>query len=455
MRTGARLLLIVCAIAPAGRAAAEPADSLRTPESFHLRHRFLRTAGLIVVTDMGILVYNRTVDETPDHHLRRDNIHDNLQNGFEWDDNRFYVNYVFHPYQGSLYFDFGRANGYGYWQSMLWTFAGSWMWEYLYETNNPSVNDWINSGLGGAAMGEPLFRMSGAVLDNTARGGARFWRELVGFVIAPARGFNRLFTGESWRVHANPRDRRPGYGLGQVRLGYRWLEEDTPDPDVSEENPFVRVDALYGDPFSRSGTGPFRHFYFGMMFNLDDPDFAIARIRIDGLLGGTVHGGAGRRHFAGAFQHFYYAAHDAYEFGAQGFSASYLGRYPAGKMNLFFGARLHGVVLGATTTDYYSYTGRNYDYGPGLGYELSLSLGGTRAGDYLTLDHRGYYIDAINGNDADHFVSFTRASAWLPVGPVAAGVDYILYLAERRYADFPDVSARNGEVRAYLGWVLR
>lgn len=455
MPMGARLLLIICTVALAGPAAAAPADSLRTPESFHLRHRFLRTAGLIVVTDMGILVYNRTVDDTPDHHLRWDNIADNLQNGFEWDDNRFYVNYVFHPYQGSLYYGIAHANGYSYWQSMMWTFAGSWMWEYLYETNNPSINDWVNSGLGGAATGESLFRMSGVVLDNTARGGERLWRELAGFVIAPGRGFNRLFTGEAWKLHANPPARRPGYGLGQIRLGYRTLEEESPDPDVSEENAFVRVDALFGDPFSRSGSGPFRHFYLGMMFNIDDPDFAVARIRVDGLLGGRVHGAGTKRHFTGAFQHFYYSAHSAYEFGAQSFSASYLGRYPVGKMNLFVTGRLQAVALGATTTDYTSYTGRDYDFGPGVGYEVSLAIAGGKAGEYLALDHRGYYIDSTNGNDADHFVSFTRASAWFPAGPVAAGLDYILYLAERRYADFPDVSARSGELRAYLAWVLR
>jgi len=432
-----------------------PADSLRTPESFQMKHRFLRTAGMIVVADGIILLFNREVDNTPDHHVSWNNFVDNLQSGFEWDDNRFHVNHVFHPYQGSLYFTAARANSFTYWESVPWTFAGSWLWEYLYETNNPSINDWINSGLGGIAMGESFFRLSGAVLDNTARGGERFWRELAGLVIAPARGVNRWITGEAWKVHQNPAGRHPGYGLGQIRVGYRTLEESEPDPSVSEENAFVRVDALYGDPFSRSQSGPFRHFDFGIMFNIDDPEFAIARIRVDGLLGGTVRGDSEKRHFTGAFQHFDYAGHSAYEFAAQSFSASYLGRYPVGKMNLRATGRLHGVVLGATTTDYANYTGRDYDYGPGLGYELSLALAGNEAGDYLSLGHRGYLIHSINGNDADHFVSFTRASAWVPVGPAAVGADYILYLADRRYADFPGVSARNGEIRAYLSWVIR
>ena len=206
---------------------------------------------------------------------------------------------------------------------------------------------------------------------------------------------------------------------------------------------------------SRSRSGPFRHFDFGFMFNIDDPEFPVARIRVDGLLGGTVHGGDAERHFTGAFQHFDYAGHSAYEFAMQSFSASYLGRYPAGKMNLRLTGRLHGVVLGATTTDYLNYTGRDYDYGPGAGYEFSLALAGSEAGDYFSIGNRGYWIHSINGNDADHFVTFTRASAWLPVGPVAAGADYILYLADRQYADFPDVSARNGEIRAYLSWVFR
>lgn len=457
MRARVWLLVLVALLLGAGPAAAGSAspDTLRAPESFVQSHGFLRTGALVVTVDMFILLYNREVTETPDHRIAWNNIVDNLKNGFEWDDNRFYVNHVYHPYQGSLYFTAARANGYSYWQSIPWAFAGSWMWEFLYETNNPSINDWVNSGLGGAAIGESLHRLSGVVLDNQARGGERVWRELLGLVIAPARGLNRLITGEAYTVHRNAADRRPGRGMGQIRFGYRSLEEDRPGPTATEEYAFVELDARYGDPFRTSVGGAFRHFDFGIAFHVDDQEFAIARIRVDGLLGGEVRG-ASSRHFVGAYQHFDYADHNAYEFGKQSVSLSYLGRYPLRSLELRAAGRLHGVILGASRTDYYNVSGRDFDYGPGLGYEVSLGLSGGGPGEYFGIGRREYFIHSMNGNDADHLVSFTRASLWVPLGGLlAAGADYTLYTANRTYRRFPDVYARSDESRVYLSWVIR
>jgi len=34
------------------------------------------------------------------------------------------------------------------------------------------------------------------------------------------------------------------------------------------------------------------------------------------------------------------------------------------------------------------------------------------------------------------------------------GSEYVLYLADRHYADYPDVHTRNPELRAYVSWIL-
>src|SRR5262245_38539183 len=56
---------------------------------------------------------------------------ENLLNGFEWDDNHFSTNQIAHPYHGSMYFASARANGFDFYESIPFAFAGSAMWEYF------------------------------------------------------------------------------------------------------------------------------------------------------------------------------------------------------------------------------------------------------------------------------------------------------------------------------------
>src|SRR3954471_11455834 len=42
----------------------------------------------------------------------------NLKEGWEWDADRFGINFIGHPFTGSTYFNIGRSNGYSYWGSL-------------------------------------------------------------------------------------------------------------------------------------------------------------------------------------------------------------------------------------------------------------------------------------------------------------------------------------------------
>ena len=48
----------------------------------------------------------------------------NIEHGFEWDDNAFQVNHFAHPFQGGIYYNAGRSNGFGYWTSLAFATAG-------------------------------------------------------------------------------------------------------------------------------------------------------------------------------------------------------------------------------------------------------------------------------------------------------------------------------------------
>src|SRR4029077_410175 len=94
----------------------------------------------------------------------------NMEQGWVWDLDDFVVNELCHPYQGNNYFNAGRANGLSFWESAGSTAFGSGTWEYFGETNHASLNDLVNTTLGGIALGE-MFHRTAWLVRNTHKTG--------------------------------------------------------------------------------------------------------------------------------------------------------------------------------------------------------------------------------------------------------------------------------------------
>lgn len=466
---------IVCCVLVSGVGFARPAaafmgpipsqfatfsDSLPAPDSFTRNHRWLRTAMGIVVVNQTVWSYNRFIREGgTDEQFRVDwgSFSQNVSEGFVWDNNDFWTNHFYHPAHGSFYYEVARANGFDYWQSAAWTMLGSWHWEHAGEANTPSLNDLVNTTFGGIALGEPMFRLSGAVLDNQARGGERVWREIGGFLLAPGRGINRIMTGEAFQVHGRGPYQRPLTKVGstELRMGYRSLGVATPAPAGTRLG-FLEANVRYGNPFARADRSPFDHFDFDLLYNVRDDRHKIGKIKVAGLIGGAVRGRTtGPEHLFAVFQHFDYYDNPAYEFGSQSISASYMGRFPViSTLELRTTAHLKGVLLGATRADHAYISNRNYDYGMGLGYEVTVSVGGARR-HHVAIGRGETVLRAIHGSSADHVVGFSTLQLRAPVlGFLSAGADFVRYDAHRNYRDFSAVYAHDTEVRAHLSWVF-
>ncbi len=112
----------------------------------------------------------------------------NLRHGMEWDPNKFKVNFFDHPFHGSLYFNAARSNGFNFWESAPFSFAGSLMWEFFMESEYPSYNDTVMTTFGGMALGESFYRFSEHILDDRAGGLNRVWREAAALAINPVGG---------------------------------------------------------------------------------------------------------------------------------------------------------------------------------------------------------------------------------------------------------------------------
>ncbi|MDP3581601.1 MAG: DUF3943 domain-containing protein, partial [Ignavibacteria bacterium] len=124
----------------------------------------------------------------------------NFQKGWEWDIDRFAMNYFFHPYSGSMYFNAARANGYSFFESAPFAFLGSLEWEYLAENTQPAYNDIINTPINGIFLGEIFYRLGSNILDDQTTGAERFFREMAVAFLTPTRFFSRLLSGSISRL---------------------------------------------------------------------------------------------------------------------------------------------------------------------------------------------------------------------------------------------------------------
>jgi hypothetical protein len=430
--------------------------TLRTPESFVQKRRFLRAGAELVSVDLIMNAFGRYLmsEGNEGFVVSFDSIEENLHAGMNWDDNTFSANNFRHPYQGGCYFNAGRANGYDFWQSTMFAFAGSWSWEYMGEKHNPSFNDWVNTALGGMILGEVTHRLSSMVLDNTTMKN-RAWRELGGLLLSPVRGVNRIITGEVSTVHANPADRFPSHWDASARFGLRNLGDEHLF-DGSASKLFFAVDGTYGSAFDRI-TAPFDQFDFGIQLNFNNKPKGIGRIEARGVLfGGEVASSDRANHVLAAYQHFDYFDNEAYTYGGQSFGASLLSRFESGDSFVTrTWVQVNGIVLGATKSDYFNISGRSYDYGPGAAVKIGATLA-RRGADIVTLAHESYYLHSVNGGAVDSWSSVTRAHVAVPFRRFfSLDLEYVLYLSERDYEDLPSVSSRNPELRASFAWALR
>ncbi|MFZ1748888.1 MAG: DUF3943 domain-containing protein, partial [Saprospiraceae bacterium] len=91
---------------------------------------------------------------------------ENIQSGFEPDNDPFGTNFFAHPYHGSLYFNASRSTGNSFWGSIPYTLGGSLIWEFFGETEKPSSIDINTTTLGGIYLGEMTHRLSKHLMRN-------------------------------------------------------------------------------------------------------------------------------------------------------------------------------------------------------------------------------------------------------------------------------------------------
>jgi hypothetical protein len=391
----------------------------------------------------------------------------NLESGWVWDLDQFLVNQIGHPYQGAQYFSAGRANGLGFYESAAVAAFGSGTWEYFGETNHPSLNDFINTTMGGVALGEMLHRTAWLVRDPRATGRRRRWREVAAAAIDPVTGLNRLMTDDASRLAGLPDGSATRMG-GVASMGILRRGNNVSSRPTTIE-PFLQVDLTYGDTEVGRSRTPFDA--FGVRF-MAGGGGALSEARVRGRLLGEPM--LNDRMQLSLVQSYHYLGNEAYRFGAQAFEAHLGGRRAVSSQLTLTLVGWGGItVLGAIDSRPFtpasapaddreparqgvSEGSRNYDYGPGTTFGASATL--LRSDQPLvTAQYEGRTLYSLDGVRANHVLQRGRVDVMVPVrGRLGVGATGEFFDRHSFYQDAAETIRRYSfpQARLYLTWRL-
>ena len=386
---------------------------------------------------------------------------DNMKAGWEWDLNDFKTNQFGHPYQGNNYFTAGRANGMSFWEAGALTAFGSATWEYFGETNDASLNDFINTTLGGIALGEMFHRTAWLIRDTQATGKSRMWNEIFATAVDPMGGFNRFTTGDAARVMPKPADMVPSQ-LGMFgTIGALFHGDEQGGFSSNDVDPFMELDLMYGD-FRTGQKNPYDAFVVRLGFG-GGPILSETRVRGRVIGKGVKNGGV----MLAAIQGFSYNNNDAYQFGAQSFDFS-TGFAKSLTPSFSMWAAVSGgvTVLGAVNTDVIEVepeagehsevpTSRDYDYGPGSNVSASFNMH-HRGRQFLQAEYELHHLHIIDGTRANYLLQRVRLGLNVPLrGRFGAGVSGGYFSRHTFYRDQTKSSLRFPEIRVFLSWSVQ
>ena len=348
----------------------------------------------------------------------------NMKRGWEWDLDEFTVNQFGHPYQGNNYFTAGRANGLDFWESAALTAFGSGTWEYFGETNQASLNDFVNTTLGGIALGEMFHRAAWLVRNTEKTGKSRLWSEIGATALDPVTGYNRFVSGDASRVSAKPPDMVPSQ-LGTVTsMGVGWRRSNV--DDESTINPILELDLDYGNKDEGRSRTPYDAFAVRMTFGGGGP---ISEVRVRGrLIGQPLREG---RLQLSVGQDYQYNKNDAYQFGAQAFDISAgIPWHVSDRLSAMTTGWGGLTVLGAVDSippegsivpeepgdagQGVSTGPRFYDYGPGTNFGGLFELRRDRR-NIFQLAYEAHHLHVLDGARANHFLQRLRADLTVPL----------------------------------------
>lgn len=379
----------------------------------------------------GLKVYSSTWQSTENH----------FKHG-PWviDQDSFAMNQFGHPYQGSVFHGFARSAGLTYWQALAYDNYGSFLWKMGGETDPPSINDQIATGISGSFFGEVLFRLSNLVLEGGGRDPG-FWRKTAATVLSPAAGVNRFAFGNRFSPvfpSNNPALR------WRLQLGgslYSDQNNEGTSSRVDRNEAFLDFSMDYGLPGKARYTydRPFDYFEFEFR-TLANKDNVVDSVMIRGLLYGTDYElGDAYKGIWGLYGGYDYISPYLFRVSSTSLSAGTTFQAVVSPKVTLQGSLLGGVGF-AAAGDITAVGQRDYHYGVAPQGLAALRL---IYADKVMLDMTGrrFYITGSGGSDPEGREAIDRLNLGLTFriyGRHALGIEYIASSREAHYPDRPD-----------------
>jgi len=355
------------------------------------------------------------------------------------DNDQFSVNQFLHPYSGSIYYGLARSAGLNFWESFLYSAAGSFLWELGGEKTTPSINDMIATPIGGTFLGEPLFRMANLLLE-TDDGRPGFWRELGAAVISPPTGFNRLVFGN--RFDAVYPSNQPATFMRLQGGGTLTSSSHNVASSVTEHGAvgdFTFTYGLPGKPEYRYAR-PFDYFDFHVTAVTAN---TVESVNTRGLLFGKPYSGETTRGVWGLFGSYDYISPQVFRVSTTALSFGTIWQSWLSRSVALQGTALGGAGYGAAGSIQRS-EDRDYHYGATPQGLLAFRL---IFGDRAMIDVTGreYYVtDVLSSERGQENILRGDASFTLRVFD-QHGVA-LRYVVSHRDASYPGIDYRNQTV---------
>lgn len=381
-------------------------------------------------------------------------VKENMKTGFVWDHDDWAMNQWGHPIHGGQFFNAARTNGHDFWGSIPYTMTGSMAWELFMEAEPPAINDLITTTAGGVYMGETAYRVSSLLLDNTASGSERTFREVGAFFVNPIRGFNRLVTGKTSGYSPNPEEWTPGYLGGKITAGTNHVADGT---DLKNSLPayLLKLSFLYGDPFEDlADPKPFDYFTLRTALTLHGPFPFIHEVSGTGMVfGRKFDHGDDHRSLYGVYYDYDYFDSRIYQFGGQSIGVGITSRFnQKASTQILTGAQLNGVILGGSNVGFETASGRNYNYTTGSKFKMFAMLDNQKYGTF-EVRYWVYWFHTLSGVSGDEFIHWAQASLnpriykkW------GLGLEYTYYLRNSYFDNYPESHLKNIELRTYISY---
>jgi hypothetical protein len=362
------------------------------------------------------------------------------------DQDAFAINQFGHPYQGTVYYGIARSSGLNFWESYLYTNAGSFIWETYGETTRPSINDQIASGTAGSLFGEPLFRMASLVLEGGDEKPG-FWRELGAGLILPPAEINRVVFGHDYGPLIE--HRHPAYFM-QVRAGVgqnTLVRAPGSSSEIARDMAAADFSMGYGLP-GKSGyhyRRPFDYFHFEIE-GMAEKRSTFENVMTRGLLfGAPYESGEALRGVWGLYGTYDYLSPQVYRVST---TAAQFGT----TLQRWFGRKVALQATGLTGVGYGSAgtivpTNDEGDFHYGLAPQ-GLLAARLIFGERVMIDTtaRGYFITTIGASRApgtEHIVRIDSSFLVRLYGPHCVGAHYVVTSREAHYtSSLPDRSQR-------------